>query len=53
MRDLSVLIKQARLIVDTMSPEEIHEMLYKQAQSWARSELQWAQDFRDGKESRD
>ncbi len=29
------------------------EMLHRQAESWARSEAQWAQDFREGKCVRD
>ncbi len=29
--------------------EQKTEMLRKQAESWARSEAQWAKDFREGK----
>lgn len=47
------LIERSRKIVDAMSPEEKTEMLRKQRESWARSEAQWAKDFREGRCERD
>jgi len=50
---LEELIRKARIEVDAMTPEQKNEMLRKQAESWARSEAQWAKDFREGKCERD
>lgn len=50
---LAELIKRARAQVDAMTPEQYTEMLRRQAEGWARSEAQWAKDFREGKCSRD
>jgi hypothetical protein len=47
--ELTELIRKAREAVDAMSPEEKQEMLQKQGEGWARSEAQWAKDFREGK----
>lgn len=47
--ELIQLLKKARALVDAMTPEERAEMLRKQGESWARSEAQWAKDFREGK----
>lgn len=52
-RTLDELLAEAKAVVDAMSPEEEAEMLRKQAESWARSEAQWAKDFREGKCERD
>ncbi len=46
---LDELIKKSKAIVDSMSPEEKAEMFRKQGEGWARSEAQWAKDFREGK----
>jgi hypothetical protein len=51
--ELTELIRKAREYVDAMTPEEKAEMLRKQGESWARSEAQWAKDFREGKCERD
>lgn len=51
--ELEALIKRSREIVDAMTPEQVNEMLRKQGESWARSEAQWAKDFREGKCKRD
>lgn len=51
--ELSELLRKAKASVDAMTPEQRAEMLRKQAESWARSEAQWAKDFREGKCSRD
>ena len=51
--ELTELIRKAREQVDAMTPEEKAEMLRKQGESWARSEAQWAKDFREGKCERD
>lgn len=47
--ELEELIRKSREAVAKMSPEEVREMLRKQGDSWARSEAQWAKDFREGK----
>ncbi len=46
---LEELIRKARIAVDAMTPEQKDEMLRKQAEGWAKSEAQWAKDFREGK----
>lgn len=51
--ELEELLRKARAQVDAMTPEQKSEMIRKQAESWARSEAQWAKDFRDGKCERD
>lgn len=50
---LDALLKAAKSQWDRMSPEEQREMLRKQGEGWARSEAQWAKDFREGKCERD
>ncbi len=47
--ELLELLRKSREIVDAMTPEEKAEMLRKQGEGWARSEAQWAEDFRNGK----
>ena len=47
------LIEQAKRLVELMTLEERDEMLRKQGEGWARSEAQWAKDFREGKCERD
>jgi hypothetical protein len=47
--ELEELLRKARAYVDAMSPEEKIEMLRKQAEGIARSEAQWAKDYREGK----
>jgi len=51
--ELEELIRRARAHVDAMTPEEKEAMLRRQAEGWARSEAQWAEDFREGKCERD
>ena len=51
--ELQELLRQSREAVDAMTPEQKADMLRKQAKSWARSEAQWAKDFREGKCERD
>lgn len=51
--ELEALLKRAVEAWKAMTPEQRSEMLRKQAASWARSELQWAKDFREGKCERD
>jgi hypothetical protein len=51
--DLDELLRKAREVVDAMTPEQKAEMYRKQSEGWARSEAQWAKDFRDGKCERD
>jgi hypothetical protein len=46
---LQELLRKARKVVDAMTPEERAEMLRKQGEGWAKSEAQWAKDFREGK----
>jgi hypothetical protein len=50
---LTELLRKAKEIVETMTPEQLAEMLRKQSESWAKSEAQWAKDFREGKCERD
>lgn len=50
---LEELIEIAKKHVKDMTPEERRAMVQKQAESWARSEAQWAKDFREGKCKRD
>lgn len=47
--ELEELLKKSRALVDAMTPEEKAEMLRKQGEGWAKSEAQWAKDFREGK----
>lgn len=47
--ELQRLIEQSKKIVDAMTPEEKEAMWRRQAEGWARSEAQWAKDFREGK----
>lgn len=51
--ELEELLRRSKEIVARMTPEEKAEMLRKQAESWARSEAQWAKDFAEGKCERD
>ncbi len=51
--ELTELIRKSREIVNAMTPEQKTDMLRKQAEGWARSEAQWAKDFREGKCERD
>lgn len=53
MSELDELIHKARLAVDAMTPEQRAEMLRKQIEGVAKSEAQWAKDFREGKCERD
>lgn len=43
------LLAKSKAIVDAMTPEEKAEMLRRQAEGWAKSEAQWAKDFREGR----
>ena len=51
--ELEELLRKARLAVDVMTPEQKAEMFRKQGEGWAKSEAQWAKDFREGKCERD
>ncbi len=51
--ELLALIQRSKEIVDAMTPEEKEAMLRRQGEGWARSEAQWAKDFREGKCERD
>lgn len=51
--ELTESIRKAKEVVDKMSPEELREMIRVQGEGWARSEAQWAKDFREGKCERD
>lgn len=51
--DLARMLERAKDIVDNMSDEEKAEMLKRQAEGVAKSEAQWAKDFREGKCERD
>ena len=43
------LLEMAKVLVDALTPEERAAMLRQQAEGWARSEAQWAEDFRAGR----
>ncbi len=43
------LLRKAKEIADRMTLEEKAEMIRKQREGWAKSEAQWAKDFREGK----
>lgn len=47
--ELQRLIEQSKNIMEAMSPEEKESMFRRQAEGWARSEAEWAKDFREGK----
>lgn len=47
--ELIALLKKSKEYVDSLTSEELREMLRKQGESWARSEAQWAKDYREGK----
>lgn len=51
--ELTELIRKAREYMDSLTPEQREEMLRKQGEGWARSETQWAKDFREGKCAQD
>lgn len=51
--ELERLLKEAKLAVDRMTPEQKEGMYRKQRDGWVRSEMQWAKDFREGKCERD
>lgn len=50
---LDELLRKAKEKVDAMSPEERAKLFRTQAEGWAKSEAQWAKDFREGKCERD
>lgn len=50
---LDRLLALGKAKVNAMTPEEKDEMLRKQAEGVAKSEAQWAKDFREGKCERD
>lgn len=50
---LAELIRKSREYVDSLTPEQLKEMLRKQGEGWAKAETQWAKDFREGKCKRD
>lgn len=47
--ELANLLIKAREYMDSLTPEQKAEMFKKQAEGWAKSEAQWAKDFREGK----
>lgn len=51
--ELQALLDKAKAEYEKMTPKQKAEMLQKQAEGWARSEAQWAKDFREGKCERD
>jgi hypothetical protein len=51
--ELEELLRKSRIAVNAMTPEQKAEMLRKQGEGWAKSEAQWAKDFREGKCERD
>jgi hypothetical protein len=51
--ELEELLKRAKAYTEAMTHEEREAMWRRQAEGWARSEAQWAKDFREGKCKRD
>ena len=51
--ELAELIRKSCEYVDSLTSERLEEMLRKQGEGWAKSEAQWAKDFREGKCERD
>lgn len=51
--ELEELLRKAKAQVEAMTPAARTEMYRKQAEGWAKSEAQWAKDFREGKCERD
>lgn len=51
--ELEELLRKAKARVEAMTPAERAEMFRQQAAGWAKSEAQWAKDFREGKCERD
>lgn len=49
MATIEEMLARAKEVWEKMTPEEKDAMLKKQAEGWARSEAQWAKDFREGK----
>jgi len=47
--ELEELLREAKKVVDAMTPEQREDMHRKQRESWVRAEMQWAKDFREGK----
>ena len=52
-QELEELLKLAIEQYEKLTPEQKEQMLYKQAQGWAKAEVQWAKDYREGKCERD
>ena len=52
-KELEDLLVESKKRWEAMTPEQRKEMLRTQAEGWARSEAQWAKDFREGKCERD
>lgn len=51
--ELEALLKRSKEYMDSLTPEQRAEIFRKQGESWARSEAQWAKDYREGKCERD
>lgn len=51
--DWKAIKKQCDEFWAKMTPEEKAAYLRKQGEGWAKSEAQWAKDFREGKTERD
>lgn len=47
--ELKALIERAKAVVDAMTPAEREAMYRRQAEGWAKAEVQWAKDYREGK----
>lgn len=52
-KSLEELIAWSKEYVKSLTPEQKAKMIREQAESWARSEAQWAEDFREGRTERD
>lgn len=51
--ELEELLRLSKIYVESLTPLELEEMHAQQRDSYVRSELQWAKDFREGKCERD
>lgn len=50
---LATLLREAKVRVDAMTPDQREEMYRQQRDGWVKAEIQWAKDFREGKCERD
>jgi hypothetical protein len=47
--ELEDLLRWSREYVQSLTPAQYDEMIRQQGLSWAKAEVQWAKDYREGK----